>query len=98
MGGQKSKEASQNKTIPNSSEPAFGIDLGTTNSVIGYYNHGTVEILVNYAGKRIVPSYVSYSQESPVVGEKAQKMMQKNPKMVVYDAKRMIGLNYDHST
>ncbi|KAE9546497.1 hypothetical protein FO519_010291, partial [Halicephalobus sp. NKZ332] len=84
--------------IADLSMAAFGIDLGTTNSVIGYFNNTKVEVLASIAGKKILPSYVSYNQESPVVGEKAQKMMQKNPKMVVYDAKRMIGLNYDHST
>ncbi|KAE9546758.1 hypothetical protein FO519_010030, partial [Halicephalobus sp. NKZ332] len=31
----------------NPSKPAFGIDLGTTNSVIGYFSNGRVEILVN---------------------------------------------------
>ncbi|KAE9554039.1 hypothetical protein FO519_002735 [Halicephalobus sp. NKZ332] len=82
----------------NPSKPAFGIDLGTTNSVIGYYNNGKPDILASSkTGDRTVPSYVCYGQALPIVGQKAQKQIERYPKQVAYDAKRMIGLDYSHS-
>jgi len=85
-----------NRYVLNPSKPAFGIDLGTTNSAIGYFINGTVEILVTKTGKRTIPSYVCYSQDPPVVGDQAQRMKNQLHK-VLYDAKRMIGLDYKNS-
>ncbi|KAE9546001.1 hypothetical protein FO519_010787, partial [Halicephalobus sp. NKZ332] len=55
-------------------------------------------MLINiYLGKRTVPSYVSYSQDPPIVGEHAQRLMKTQHEKVVYDAKRMIGLSFNNS-
>uniref|UniRef100_A0AC34QN06 Heat shock protein 70 n=1 Tax=Panagrolaimus sp. JU765 TaxID=591449 RepID=A0AC34QN06_9BILA len=81
----------------NPSEPAFGIDLGTTNSAIGLFVNGRVEILTNPAGERTTPSYVSYATDPPTIGKAGQKQMKMNHRLVAYDAKRMIGLNFDDS-
>lgn len=51
-----------------------GIDLGTTNSCIGYYNsnNDSVEILPNSLGDRITPSVVFYSPDGTIhVGREA---------------------------
>jgi len=81
----------------NPSKPAFGIDLGTTNSAIGYLHNGRVEILNFEDGTRTIPSYVCYNPDGPTVGNQARRLMSTKNKLVAYDAKRMIGLNYENS-
>uniref|UniRef100_A0AC34F2I5 Heat shock protein 70 n=1 Tax=Panagrolaimus sp. ES5 TaxID=591445 RepID=A0AC34F2I5_9BILA len=80
----------------NPTGPAIGIDLGTTNSCVGYFINNNVEIILTAAGKRTVPSYVFYNgNEGCMIGEQAIARLRTNPNQVVYDSKRMIGLNYD---
>ena len=77
----------------------FGIDLGTTNSVSGIVINGRVE-LPNEHGKHRIASYVAYPPTGrPVfaVGDIAMRRMKSNPADVIYDCKRLIGMNYDDS-
>uniref|UniRef100_A0A8P4KCL3 Uncharacterized protein n=1 Tax=Dicentrarchus labrax TaxID=13489 RepID=A0A8P4KCL3_DICLA len=58
---------------------AIGIDLGTTYSCVGVFQHGKVEIIANDQGNRTTPSYV----------------VALNPSNTVFDAKRLIGRKLD---
>ena len=73
---------------------AIGIDLGTTYCCVGIYNNGKVEIISNENGEKIIPSFISLSDDSNnkiLIGSEAKK--NKNLK-TIYDIKRLIGKDY----
>jgi molecular chaperone DnaK len=73
----------------------LGIDLGTTNSVVAYYEQGQPIVIPNSEGFRTTPSVVFYkSPDEILVGDLAKRQMIPNPKQVIRSVKRFMGCRY----
>ncbi|PKO16520.1 molecular chaperone DnaK [candidate division BRC1 bacterium HGW-BRC1-1] len=76
-------------------ERVIGIDLGTTNSVVSYYEQGQPVVIVNAEGSKTTPSIVFFKgAEDVVVGEVARRQAAMNPLQTVKSIKRFMGIRY----
>lgn len=70
----------------------FGIDLGTTNSLIAKYDNGSVTIFKNPIGhKETLASVVVFRKDKTLIGDKAREYISKDPLNVFGGFKRKMG-------
>jgi molecular chaperone DnaK len=73
-----------------------GIDLGTTNSLIGVMDSGFPILIADANGARLTPSVVHFPiDDAPLVGQAAGHMRTLRPAQTIYSIKRFIGLRGD---
>jgi molecular chaperone DnaK len=69
-----------------------GIDLGTTNSLIGVMDSGFPILIADRDGSRLTPSVVYLPETGdPVIGAPADRMRALFPERTIYSVKRLIG-------
>nr|XP_045087385.1 heat shock 70 kDa protein cognate 1-like [Aegilops tauschii subsp. strangulata] len=64
--------------------PAIRIDLGTTYSRVGVWQHGQIEIIANDQGNRTTPSYVAFTDYEILSGDAAKNQVAMNPVNTVF--------------
>jgi len=73
-----------------------GIDLGTTNSVVGVIEAGRPIVIANTEGTRTTPSIVGFTKDTElVIGDQARRQLVLNPKNTFFNLKRFIGRDWD---
>lgn len=69
-----------------------GIDLGTTNSLVGVMDAGFPVLIAGADGERLTPSVVYFPPEGePLVGAPAARMRAIEPASTIYSIKRFMG-------
>jgi len=71
--------------------PVVGIDLGTTNSLVGMVSEGKVRLFADEQGNELLPSVVGFESRGVVVGRAAKNRRLLDPAGTVASIKRKMG-------
>jgi len=73
----------------------IGIDLGTTNSVVSFYDAKSPGIILSQEGDRILPSVVAFMpNDERLVGNPAKSQLITNPENTIHSIKRLMGKRF----
>ena len=73
-----------------------GIDLGTTNSVVGVLEAGRPLVIANAEGTRTTPSVIGYTKDSELlVGQLARRQLVLSPRNTFSNLKRFVGRTWE---
>ncbi|MBR3638597.1 MAG: Hsp70 family protein, partial [Lachnospiraceae bacterium] len=76
----------------------IGIDLGTTNSLVCYWNQGSVCMIPNSFDEYLTPSVVSFDQDGTVtVGKVARERLITHPDSTFESFKRYMGRKHHYT-
>jgi len=77
-------------------EPIIGIDLGTTNSLVGVMDAGFSVLIPDANGQRLLPSVVAWPKggSKTLVGAEARRVRAQTPERVLSSVKRFMGRRY----
>lgn len=75
-------------------DPILGIDLGTSNSLIGIWRNNNIELIPDDKGNYLVPSVVSFTSKNRYIGIEALNQVDLMPANVFSEVKRLIGRKY----
>ena len=79
-------------SAPHEERLAVGIDLGTTNSLVATVVNGSVEVIADEKGRKILPSIVRFLPDGATeVGDAASEHLIDDAQNTVSSAKRLIG-------
>lgn len=70
----------------------IGIDLGTTNSVVSYFDNGTIEYL-RFRNQEAISSVMLYKEGKITIGDMAKKKAVSNPANFIKSSKTFMGDN-----
>ncbi len=70
----------------------IGIDLGTTNSCVAFFERGEAIVIPNPEGSRTTPSFVSIAEDGDrQIGVVAKRQAVTHPERTLYSVKRLMG-------
>ncbi len=73
----------------------FGIDLGTTNSLIAYVKDGKPHCIADFGKEVIVPSIIHFDKSGAIqVGDEAKTFLLTDPQNTIFSVKRLLGKSY----
>ena len=72
--------------------PIIGIDLGTSNSAVSWFEHSSPRLITGSQGERLTPSVVGLDDEGNlIIGAAAKARLVSHPQMTVASFKRYMG-------
>ncbi|KAH8094596.1 heat shock protein 70, partial [Phellopilus nigrolimitatus] len=63
-------------------------------SCVGVWQNDRVEIIANDQGNHTTPSYVSFSDQEPLIGDAAKNQIAMYPVNTIFDTKRLVGRTF----